>query len=154
VQQGTVSAETLDKARERQREGKTLGEVLQEMGAVDSRTWARSLADHFGLPFRELLPEDNTILDLIKDLPINFAKRCILLPVGHDNGAVVVATGDPTNVAAMDDLRLLLGKPLVPFVAPATVIIDAINRAYDMVSGSASELMDDLDQERLDLLAT
>jgi general secretion pathway protein E len=34
------------------------------------------------------------------------------------------------------------------------VIVDAINRAYDMASGSASELMDGLDEERLDLMAT
>ncbi|HYD48077.1 MAG TPA: type II secretion system ATPase GspE [Terriglobales bacterium] len=154
VQHGTITAETLEKARERQRDGKTIGEVLQEMGAVDSRTWARTVADHYGLPFREDLPDSPDVLELIKELPINFAKRCMLLPIAHDNGSVVVATGDPTNLGAIDDLRLLLGKPVRPFVAPAPVIIDAINRAYDMMSGSASELMDDLDQERLDLLAT
>src|SRR3990172_4339451 len=81
LEQGAISAETLDKAREKQRDGKGLGEVLQEMGVIDSSTWARVLADHFGLPFHERLPEDSEILPLIGDLPINFAKRCQLLPV-------------------------------------------------------------------------
>jgi general secretion pathway protein E len=106
------------------------------------------------LPFRERLPEDSEIVELIGPLPINFAKRCLLLPVAKDGDSVVVATADPANIGALDDLRLLLRKPLHVFVAPAPVVIDAINRVYDMASGSASELMDDLDQERLDLVAT
>jgi general secretion pathway protein E len=154
VEHGTVSVETLEKAHERQRDGKALGEVLQEMGAVDSSTWARTLAAHYGLPFRDQLPEDASILDLVEELPINFAKRHLLLPVAVEGDTVVLATADPSNVGAIDDVRLLIGKPLRVFVAPGPVIVDAINRVYDMSSGSASDLMDDLDQERLDLAAT
>jgi general secretion pathway protein E len=154
LEQGTISSETLDKAREKQRDGKGLGEVLQEMGVIDSSAWARVLADHFGLPFHERLPDDSDILPLISDLPINFAKRCQLLPVGRDGDAILVATADPANLGPLDDLRLLLRKPIRAFVAPGPVIIDAINRVYDLASGSASELMDGLDEERLDLMAT
>jgi general secretion pathway protein E len=39
-------------------------------------------------------------------------------------------------------------------VAPGPLIVDQINRIYDLASGSASELMDGLEEERLDLLAT
>jgi general secretion pathway protein E len=154
LEQGAISTETLDKAREKQRDGKGLGDVLLEMGAIDSGTWARAIAEHFGLPFTEKLPEDGEILPLISPLPINFAKRCQLLPVAHDGDAVVVATADPANLGALDDMRLLLRKPIRVLVAPGTVIIDAINRVYDLASGSASELMDGLDEERLDLMAT
>ncbi len=154
IEQGTVSLETLEKARERQRDGKGLGDILQEMGAIDSGTWARALAKHFGLPFSEKLPEDSQILDLIGQLPINFAKRCLLLPVARDGDTVVVATADPASLGPLDDVRLLLRRPIRVFVAPAPVIVDAINRVYDMASGSASELMDGLDEERLDLMAT
>ncbi len=152
LQQGQISEEILERARERQREGKGLGDVLQEMGAIDSTTWAHALADHYGLPFRDRLPDEMTNIDLISKLPINFAKKCLLLPVGLDGDTVVVATADPANIGALDDVRLLLGKALRIFVAPAPIVVDAINRIYDLASaGSASELMDDLDTERLDL---
>jgi len=154
IDQGTVSEETLEKARERQRDGKGLGDVLQEMGAIDSGTWARVQADHYGLPFSDHLPEDAAILELINPLPINFAKRCLLLPVAREGETIVVATAEPGNLGPLDDMRLLMRKPIRVFVAPAPVIIDAINRVYDMASGSASELMDGLDEERLDLVAT
>jgi len=154
LEQGTVSEETLEKARERQREGKGLGDVLQEMGAIDPGTWAQTLAQHFGLPFSERLPDDGGVLELINQLPINFAKRCLLLPVAREGDTVVVATADPASLGPLDDIRLLLRKPIRVMVAPGPVIVDAINRAYDMASGSASELMDGLDEERLDLMAT
>jgi len=154
IEQGTISEETLDKARERQRDGKGLGDVLQEMGAIDPGTWAETLAKHFGLPFSERLPDDGGVPDLINQLPINFAKKCLLLPVGREGETVVVATADPASLGPLDDVRLLLRKPIRVMVAPGPVIVDAINRAYDMASGSASELMDGLDEERLDLMAT
>jgi len=154
VEQGAISAETLEKARERLRDGKGLGDVLQEMGAVDAGTWARALATHFGLPYVDTLPDDGSGLELIRNLPINFAKRYLLLPVSAADDAVVVATADPASIGALDDVRLLLRRPIRVVVAPAPVVTDAINRLYDMASGSAHELMDGLDQERLDLVAT
>jgi general secretion pathway protein E len=154
LEEGAVSEETLEKARERQRDGKALGDVLQEMGAIDPGKWAQALAKHFGLPFSERLPEDGDVLELINQLPINFAKRCLLLPVARDGNAVVVATADPASLGPLDDVRLLLRRPIRVLVAPGPVIVDAINRVYDMASGSASELMDGLDEERLDLMAT
>jgi general secretion pathway protein E len=155
IDQGTVTEETLEKAREKsEREGKSLGDVLEEMRQVDSCTWARTLASYVGLPFRERLPEDGSILELINDLRIEFAKRYQLLPVGRDGDAVVVATADPLNIGPLDDVRLVLRKPIRVFVAPAPVIIDAINRAYDQLSASAEQVMQDVEQERLDLQAT
>lgn len=151
LQYGNLTEEVLEKARERQRDGKGLGDVLQEMGVIDSTTWARAIAQHYGLPFRDKLPEED-VLDLVQLVPINFAKRYLVLPVAREGHAVLVATADPSQISALDDLRVLLRHPIKTFVAPAPVVLDAINRAYDQITaGSASELMDDLDTERLDL---
>ena len=154
VEQGTISETILEKARERQRDGKRLGDVLQEMGAVDGRTWAKALASHFGLPFIEELPQDEKSSEWVNILPINFAKRYQLLPIGRDGDSVVLAAADPAAIGPIDDVRLLLHRPVRVVVAPGPLIVDQINRIYDLASGSASELMDGLEEERLDLLAT
>ncbi|GIW39552.1 MAG: type II secretion system protein GspE [Candidatus Binatia bacterium] len=156
IEREGLAPEVLERARERQRDGKTLGDVLQEMGAIDGRRWARALAEHYGLPFVERLPEVQTeqVLELIRPLPIHFAKRYLLFPLAVEDGSVHVLAGDPTQLGAIDDLRLLLGKPVRLQVAPAAVVVDAINRFYDLASGSAEQLMDGLDEERLDLVAT
>ncbi len=155
IEQGSISDTILERARERQREGKRLGDVLREMGAIDSKTYARALATHFGLPFLEKLPEDDpTATECVDLLPINFAKRCQLLPIQRDNGSIVVAMADPTSLGPLDDLRVLLHKPIRVVVAPGDVIVDRINRVYDQASGNASDLMDGLQEERLDMLAS
>ncbi len=154
IEQGAISEAVLEKARERQRDGRRLGDVLQEMGAIDGHTYAQALASHFGLPFIERLPETDTASDYVNILPINFAKRYQILPVDRDGETVVLASGDPGALGPIDDVRLLLHSPIRVVVAPGAAIVDRINRVYDLASGSASELMDDLSEERLDMLAT
>src|SRR5512147_3296952 len=94
IEQGAVSEAIIEKARERQRDGKRLGDVLQEMGAIDGKTWAQALAGHYGLPFIEQLPQDEHPGEWVDTLPINFAKRFQLLPVGREGDAIVLATAD------------------------------------------------------------
>ena len=154
IEQGAVSEAIIEKARERQRDGKRLGDVLQEMGAIDGQAWARAMASHFGLPFIEQLPDDGTAAACVDKLPINFAKRYQLLPVQRLGDTVVLATADPSQLGPIDDVRLLLNAPLRVVVAPGLVIVDAINRIYDAASNTASDLMEGLDEDRLEMMAT
>jgi general secretion pathway protein E len=149
-----IARETLERARERLREGRELGDVLLEMGAVTADRWGEIQARYFGLPFLGTLNQEAVPLELISLLPIQFAKRHNLLPVHADGEVVTVATANPSSIGPIDDLRLLFGKPIRTVVAPAPVVSEAINRAYDRASGSTAELVSGLDEERLDLLAT
>jgi len=155
IEEGSISDVILERARERQREGKRLGDVLREMGAIDSQTYGRALATHYGLPFLEKLPEeDPTASECVDLLPINFAKRCQVLPIQRTDDAIIVAVSDPAALGPLDDLRVLLHKPIRVVVAPGDVIVDRINRVYDQATGSASDLMVGLQEERLDMLAS
>jgi general secretion pathway protein E len=154
VRDAGIATEILDRARERLRDGRELGDVLLEMGAVTADRWGEIQARYFGLPFIGTLNQEAVPLELIALLPIQFAKRHNLLPVHTDGEVVTVATANPSSTHPIDDLRLLFGKPIRAVVAPAPVISEAINRAYDRASGSTAELVSGLDEERLDLMAT
>jgi general secretion pathway protein E len=153
VRDGGIPREALERARERQREGKDLGEVLLEMGVVSAARWSELQASYYGLPHVAEVAVDTVPLDLVARLPIQFAKRNNLLPIAIDGGSVVVATANPSALGPVDDLRLLFGKAIRTVVAPAPAIAEAINRAYDRASTSTVELVSGLDEERLDLLA-
>ncbi|MEO8604820.1 MAG: type II secretion system ATPase GspE [bacterium] len=153
IEQGAVSEAIIEKARERQRDGKRLGDVLQEMGAIDGRAFAKAMASHFGLPYTEQLPDDGTAAEYANTLPINFAKRYQLLPVQKRGDAIVVATADPSQLGPLDDVRVLLHKPIRVVVAPGPLIVDAINRIYDAASNNASDLMEGLNEDRLEMMA-
>jgi general secretion pathway protein E len=154
VRDAGVPPETLERARERLREGKDLGEVLREMGALTAQQWSEAIAQYYGLPYVERLPLDSLPLDLVARLPIAFAKRNNLLPVAVDGETVLVATANPSVVGPIDDLRLLFGRPIRAVVAPAPAVADAINVAYDRAAGSTAEIVSGLDEERLDLATT
>ncbi|MBI2962528.1 MAG: type II secretion system ATPase GspE [Deltaproteobacteria bacterium] len=154
VRDAGIAPEVLDRARERLRDGKDLGEVLLEMGAVSALRWAQIVASYYGLPFVEQLPAETVAPELLVRLPIQFAKRHNLLPIAVDGDVVVVATGNPSAIGPIDDLRLVFGRTIRAVVAPAAAIAEAINRAYDRAAGSTAELVSGLDEERLDLIAT
>ena len=154
IEQGAVSEAIIEKARERQRDGKRLGDVLQEMGAIDGKAWAQAQASHYGLPYIEQLPDDGTAAECAGILPINFAKRYQLLPVRKEGETIVLAAADPSALGPIDDVRVLLHRPIKVIVAPGPTIVDAINRVYDLAANTATDLMEGLDEERLELMAT
>ncbi|MBI3768006.1 MAG: type II secretion system ATPase GspE [Deltaproteobacteria bacterium] len=149
-----VPSEIVARARERQRDGKSLTDALRELGALDGPAWARALADAYELPFAERLTPGDVDVEFLSRLPMQYARRNAVLPLHRDDGELVVAIADPRALGPLDDLRVLYGSPVRAVVLPVEVITDAINRAYDRASGSAAELMDGLDEERLDLIAT
>jgi len=152
VRDAGLAPETIERARERLRDGKDLGDVLLEMGALSSARWSEVVARYYGLPFVDRVPIESVPLDLVARLPIQFAKRNNLLPIQVDGDAVVVATANPSAVGPIDDLRLLFGRPVRAVVAPASAIAEAINSAYDRAAGSTAEIVSGLDEERLDLI--
>jgi general secretion pathway protein E len=121
---------------------------------LDGTATARGLAATYDLPFAERVVPSEVDLDLLARVPMQFARRNTVLPVRRAEDAIVVALADPRTLGPLDDLRVLYGAPIQPLVVPADALAEAINRSYDLASGSAAELMDDLDEERLDLIAT
>jgi general secretion pathway protein E len=150
-----VSPQDLEKAHQRKKPGQGLADVLVDMGALEPQRLARALAQEYWLPFQAHIDDHTLENDLLAKVPINYAKKNHLLPIGAKDGTVTVAIADPANYEALDDLHVLFGKAIQPVVAPVAVINEAINRAYDQAATTtAQDLMIDLDEERLDLVAS
>jgi general secretion pathway protein E len=149
-----VSLQDLEKARLRKKPGQEIAEVLVDMGALEPQRLAHALAQEYQLPFQANI-DINAENELIAKVPINYAKKNRLLPLKSDGTTVTVAVADPANYQALDDLHVLFGRAIQPVVAPAEVIAQAINQAYDQATTtSAQDLMIDLEEERLDLVAS
>jgi len=113
----------------------------------------RARAEEYELPFLPRIAASDVDPDLLAALPMQFARRNLVLPLRREDGEVVIAIGDPRALAPLDDLRVLYGAPTRPVVVPPAALTEAINRAYDLASGSAADLMGNLEEERLDLIA-
>src|SRR3984893_4754003 len=150
-----VSAQDLDKARQRKKPGQELADVLVEMGALEPQRLARALAQEYRMPFQAHIDENSLDPVLVSKIPINYAKKNRLLPLSSIDGKVTVAIADPANFEPLDDLRILFDAQINALIAPSEVIAEAINRAYDQASAtSAEDLMIDLQEEQLDVVAS
>ncbi len=139
-----------------QEKGGRLGDALVRLRALREDEVLEGLATQFDVPWvphLDTLPVDHT---LIKNVPIAFARRYRILPLRYEDGVVVVATTDPLETVALDDLRLLLGAPVKTVLTTNVALMAALNRIYDEVASpaGAEQVMEDINaSENLDQLA-
>ena len=113
--------------------------------------WRRSIAS----PSRRISTSTTSTSAWSRKVPINYAKKNRLLPLGIHQGAVTVAIADPSNYEPLDDLHVMFGMPINTVVVPGQIIDDAINRAYDQAATTtAADLMIDLEDQGLDAVAS
>ena len=147
----------LDEALAYQREkGGRLGEALLHLRALREEELLEALAQQFELAWLPHLETTQIDHELIKKVPISFARRYRILPLRYEEDAVIVATTDPLETVALDDLRLLLGKPVRSVLTTGLALLACLNRVYDEAASpvGAEQVMEDIAAaENLDQLA-
>src|SRR3954453_6235454 len=149
VELGFVPKEKVDEAVEQGRATQQSPEQgLLESGALGADQLARATAEGFGLDHGGLTVHkpDNAAGNL---LGATTAKRYNAIPIGfHNSGNLLVAMADPSNVLALDDLKLMTGYEIRPVVASAEdigTLIAKMNRLDDAVADAVDE--DEEDEE-------
>jgi general secretion pathway protein E len=140
-------------AQKGEQAGTRLGEILVRAKAATEEQVLRALAAQLDLPFVARIEAESVPAELVRNVPINFAKQARVLPLGRTEEAVRLAVADPLDTAAQDSVAQLLGLPVVPEVALSQVILDAINAAYDRAADRHDRLMEDLETEDLESVA-
>lgn len=128
----------------------SIGEHLRAKQYSSVEDLVAELCSELGLEFIRDIPVHEIPLDLLRDLPINYAKQQSILPFKIDGDTIIAITANPVNTRAVEDLRMLLGKRVKVFVSTHARVQDAINRAYERSTASFSGL-EDLEGEDLDL---
>ena len=127
---GLVSPPQLEAAYvEQQRVGRALGRVLIEQGVLTESQLVAALATQIGLRFVDL-SEFSVDGSAIGRVPGAVCRRHSAMPIGFEDGKLLVAMADPANVFAIDDIRSLTGMDVKPVVATRADVIGAIDRYY------------------------
>ncbi|NTU60071.1 MAG: Flp pilus assembly complex ATPase component TadA, partial [Deltaproteobacteria bacterium] len=154
VYKGLLDPADLERARVQARDrGTPLSETLLSLGLVSEVALTAAMAEIAGLPLAGEIRVADIPEEVIRPVPIQFARRCRVLPLRDDGDAVLVAVADADASEALHDLRVLLGKPVRACVAPTSEILQAINRVYERGSERADDLMEGLAEQGLDALA-
>ncbi|MGD0165800.1 MAG: GspE/PulE family protein [Gaiellaceae bacterium] len=128
---GVITVEQLEQAlAEKERSGARIGDILVAHGWVTTSDLARVLAEQYSLEFVEIL-ETPIEPEVTKLLSERFVRRFRALPVKYlTKNSVLVAIGDPTDIVALDDVKLALGINLKFCLANASDLDRAIDQVY------------------------
>jgi type IV pilus assembly protein PilB len=143
VEMGLVARERVEEAVE---QGKAVGrpaeQVLLDSGVVTGDQLARATAQRFGLSHVDLT-RFKADLTALNSISAQAARRLNAAPIGFDDrGHLLVAMSDPSNVLALDDLKLMAGHEVRAVVAsPEDIqeLIGRMSRLDDAVAEAVSE---------------
>ncbi len=137
----------LEARKQAEKTGDLLVRSLFRMESVSPRMLCQVLSDISGIPMRESIDIEQVDVDLVRALPLALARDLGILPLWQEDDVVVVAIADMAGLQAVDDLRLKLGRRCRPVLAPHDTLRDAINRAFDKASRTASAVMEEIEDE-------
>lgn len=150
----SLPQESLQEAVLHQKEkGGRLGEILVRLKAVKEDQLLEGLAVQFKIPFLPDLQPGDVDPSILTRIPVAFLKRFGVLPLRFEGDGVRMAVADPLDLGPIDDVRLLLGRPVALSVASPRAIGNCINQVYDQATDAAEQVIEDLNTENLDLIA-
>lgn len=98
--------------------------------ALDEEVIYQVLAKEWGIPFKKIDPLQLD-LDLVTDtIPRSFAMKHMVLPIGIEDGYMSVATPNPFNVEAMEDIARVSHMKVRPVVSTKADIIKLMSEFF------------------------
>src|SRR5262245_5143796 len=129
VRQGILPKQSLDQVLSRLG-GVTaaFGQTLVSEGILSEDQLARALAAQFDLPCN-LLTDFRVDQRFYNSMSVKLMQRHPVVPMVEQQGRLTIAIPDPQNLLALDELELLLGRPLDLVVSPRSAILAALERS-------------------------
>lgn len=141
-----ISREQLDEALALQTStgGKPLGDVLLSMGYITEKQLMKALEYRYKIPFVDLSSIDipSEMSQYISD---ETARKYTIAVIAKEGRQLTVATSDPMNFHAIDDVRLESKMDVKTVLATTTEIKSAIVKLYETTQ--TNEAVEDINKE-------
>ncbi len=108
------------------------------------------VCNELGVEFIKDIPVGDIAVDLVRDIPLTYAKKHEILPFKDTQNEILVLTSSPLNQKVLLDLSVIFEKKVEAVVATSGRIQEAINQVYEK-STATLEGLDDIDEEEYDL---
>ena len=105
----------------------SLGRTLVELGFLSENDLVRALAAQVGMEYVDLddYPVDRAAVSLV---PGALCRRYTVLPIAIREGELILATANPGDVVATDDVRTMSAMPVRCVIAAYDNVLRAIDR--------------------------
>jgi len=131
TEKGYITDEQLEEALAAQEQStQRIGEILMDLGSIEEEPLYETLAEQMNVEYADLkqIKVDPGVATLITQ---DIAKRYVALPLDRGSaGTIRVAMSEPTDVMALDDLKMRLQVQVEAMLAPAQRIEQTIEKVY------------------------
>jgi type IV pilus assembly protein PilB len=143
VRDGVISEEQMLEVLEQTQDSSvTVVSHLVQNELADPRAVAEAASHEFGVPLFDL---DCFEIDLevIKTVDQNLIAKHRILPLIRRGSRLYVGVPDPTNLAAMDEMKFQTGFRIEPVVVEFDKLADKVTKALEAIDTSMQDLVDD-----------
>jgi general secretion pathway protein E/type IV pilus assembly protein PilB len=141
LEKGLITPEHLSEAMDlRKKEGVRLDRALVRLGHVNEEELLKIMSEQLAIPMIDLSTVQVDV-EVLRSMPAKLVYRKNLVPISRSNGTLTVATSDPLDLYAFDELRLLTGLTIQPVLAPQEEISKLIKAHYGVGGDTIDELM-------------
>jgi len=111
------------------REGGRLGTNLIKLGHITEEKLVTFLSRQYGVPAINLSDYkiDPSVLKLV---PVDIARKYLIMPVARVGATLTIAMADPSNVFVIDDIKFMTGYNVEVVVSNESSILSAISSHY------------------------
>ncbi len=130
VKKGLISREQLAHAeKESSQSGSSLLSTIIDIGLAPEKQVYELVAQKYEIPYQDV---KNLIVPptAIEILNHEIASKYAVLPLGFEDGNLLIAVADPSNLTSMNDLKFMTGKDLKLILSSELSIRLAQERAY------------------------
>ncbi|MCX5661963.1 MAG: type II secretion system ATPase GspE [Planctomycetota bacterium] len=141
LEKGLIRPEHLEQASELQkREGLRLDRALVKLGFIDEQVLLNFMSEQLAIPLIDLARIDIDT-DALRSLPAKLIFRKRIVPVARHNGSLTIATSDPFDLYAFDEVRLLTGLQVEPALATESEIDKLIKRHFGVGGDTIDQMV-------------
>lgn len=150
LSRGLIDQDQLQRALQ-QAGGKRLDRLIVELGYATEEQTLQTLAEELGMRYVQL-KDVEVDQELLNRFPTREIFRHSLFPLARRNGSVEMATSDPFDLEALDELGSLTGFHLEPVLARRDDIVDLIKERLGVGGDTINELVSRRTEAEVELL--
>jgi len=160
LQRGKITSQQLEQAQELRKSSERIEQCLSRLGFISERDFLEIYGEQLSIPLIDLAAIEID-LELLRTAPSKVVHRDRVIPIDRHNGTIRVATNNPFNLYAFDELRMLMGAKIETVLATGEEISRIIKQHFGIGgqtveamidSGGGVEVVSGNDAENADLI--
>ena len=131
---GKLTPENLKKAELHAKQNEmSLNDALVALDIIKEEELTQAMSKQLSVPYASrqngiLIPEKDQ--NLAKYIPEKYARENVILPLFVEDNTLAVALNDPSNVFLLDNLRMMSGLEIQPFIASKSQLFQVLDEFY------------------------